>query len=143
MRSIAVDRDASKNPNAGMDSDMNDWGSTSTSTSPPSNKNTASPSTKNSASTSTFDNSFNIAAWGDSLSAASGRGKEKKVVVPEKVAVDADEGFERYVLYSLNIEYSLIPTMSAGFLSRRHLSSFHSIMLKFLTGSDRGIETIS
>lgn len=89
VRSIASNKDADSREKSGGSSDMDDWGAMSSSSS--------GISTKSPESTSSFDNSFNIAAWGDSLSAATGGSKKKSTEekLPDKVGVDVDEGFER------------------------------------------------
>lgn len=100
VRSIASNKDSDTREKSVASSDMDDWGAMSTSSS--------GISTKSPEPTSSFDNSFNIAAWGDSLSAATGGAKKKnsEEKVPDKRSSDADEGFERYGSYLVNIRPS-------------------------------------
>lgn len=100
VRSIATNKDSETREKAVPSSDMDDWGAMSTSSS--------GISTKSPEPTSSFDNSFNIAAWGDSLSAATGGAKKKNAdeKVPDKRSAEADEGFERYASYLVNIRLS-------------------------------------
>jgi hypothetical protein len=89
VRSIATNKDSDTRGKSGGggSSDMDDWGAMSSSSSGISTK---------SPEPSSFDNSFNIASWGDSLSAATGGAKKK--ISEERIpaqAAETDEGFER------------------------------------------------
>jgi hypothetical protein len=97
MRSIAVDRTPSpprareSTASESISSDMDDWGSTSSAKSAPTSTNANS-----------FDDSFNIAAWGDSLSSAT-KSSDKKwskevskaSAAPAAKSADGDNDFDR------------------------------------------------
>ena len=98
MRSIAVDKTPSpqrarESASTGTgSSDMDDWGSTSSA------KSAATSTNANS-----FDDSFNIAAWGDSLSSATKSGDKKwskdvskaSSTLAAKDSTDGDTDFDR------------------------------------------------
>ena len=102
MRSIAVDktpspqraRESTTSQSSG--NDMDDWGSTSSA------KSTAAGAASTNA--NSFDDSFNIAAWGDSLSSATKASDKKwsKEVAKASAApvvaesADGDADFDRY-----------------------------------------------
>lgn len=104
MRSIAVDktpspqraRESTTSQSGG--SDMDDWGSTSSA------KSAAAGAGAASTNANSFDDSFNIAAWGDSLSSATKSSDKKwsKEVTKASAApavaesADGDADFDRY-----------------------------------------------
>lgn len=97
MRSIAVDRTPSPSraresaSSESISSDMDDWGSTS-----------SAKSATTSTNANSFDESFNIAAWGDSLSSTTkssdikwSKEVTKASAAPAVKSADGDTDFDR------------------------------------------------
>ena len=110
MRSIASEKPTPSRAASSSAVDTDDWGSSSSAKS-------TSAITPSASSSSSFSDSFNIAAWGDSLQSTStrkdlGQDNKKKANVPQNSRntemQETDEGgsedFDRLGLFFLNVE---------------------------------------